>query len=108
VATQHCEAARLLRQKSPLRKHFQNDDDIGDPSGYLAFANSRSFVPRPSKANKQALTPEAAESASNNLYNGACIMNIHLCGQLRTTHSKCIPCSCMVLDLCSLHVMQLL
>jgi hypothetical protein len=72
VATQHCEASRLLRQakkeaKSPLRKHFDQDD----PSGYLAFANARSFVPRPSKANKQALTPEAAEAASNNLFNGA-------------------------------------
>lgn len=73
VATQHCEASRLLRQtKSPLRKHFQDKEDPGDPSGYLAFANSRAFVPRPSKANKQALTPEAAEAASNNLFNGAC------------------------------------
>lgn len=71
VATQHCEASRLLRQtKSPLRKHFQDKEDPGDPSGYLAFANSRAFVPRPSKANKQALTPEAAEAASNNLFNG--------------------------------------
>jgi hypothetical protein len=60
--------------KSPLRKHFK--DDTGDADGSLAFANARSFVPRPSKSNKQALTPEAAEAASNNMFNGACSMHI--------------------------------
>jgi hypothetical protein len=64
--------------KSPLRKHFPETD--GDASGYSSFANARSFVPRPSKANKQALTPEAAEAAANNLYNGACGMLTTLAG----------------------------
>lgn len=64
VATPLCHAGRGLLKKGRWA------DDIGDPSGYLAVANSRSFVPGSSKASKSAVTPEAAETGANPSFNG--------------------------------------